>query len=303
MQRVYPTLSDYIAQIAVRTSDALAWPSFRLVLARERSNDLRFTAFEHNSINITHSGTSRHMTEMDGIRDDRPTQPGDAILMPAGLDGRFAWTTHDTLERSVILQMQGNLFERYCPEVITPAFLRGHLRPRNYAPCLELVALTNMLVGEIDPASRRGQMYSDCVIRLLALTIAHSYWTNTVVIPATGTTTNIRLRGAIDLIETRFGDNLSLFDLTQATGLSPSYLIALFKSAMGTTPYAYLLDRRIKAAMALLRSTSRPLAEIALDCGFADQSHMTRMFQRRKCGTPRSYRHSKSGAADLREAS
>lgn len=56
-------------------------------------------------------------------------------------------------------------------------------------------------------------------------------------------------------------------------------MLRAFSRATGLTPYAYLLQRRLERARALLGG-SQPLAEIALACGFADQSHLTRLFTR-----------------------
>jgi AraC family transcriptional regulator len=54
------------------------------------------------------------------------------------------------------------------------------------------------------------------------------------------------------------------------------------------TPYRWLIGRRVERAKTLLGVTS-PLADIALACGFADQSHMTRMFKRATGMAPRTW--------------
>ena len=65
---------------------------------------------------------------------------------------------------------------------------------------------------------------------------------------------------------------------------SPSYFIKAFKTTTGRTPHRWLQEYRVgKAKGLLLRSLS--IAEIALECGFADQSHFTRVF-RNVTGTP-----------------
>ena len=87
-----------------------------------------------------------------------------------------------------------------------------------------------------------------------------------------------QLRRATELIEARLDGDLQVADIAQACGLSPSYFSRAFKLSTGMPPYQWMLGRRIDKAQHLLRTTTRPLGEIALDCGFADQSHFTRVF-------------------------
>ncbi|WP_322014664.1 AraC family transcriptional regulator [Paraburkholderia sp. J12] len=72
---------------------------------------------------------------------------------------------------------------------------------------------------------------------------------------------------------------VSLSELAQTCGLSRFQLIRAFSRATGLTPHAYLIQRRILAARRLI-AQGMPLAHAAAASGFADQSHMTRLFVR-----------------------
>ena len=80
----------------------------------------------------------------------------------------------------------------------------------------------------------------------------------------------------------------SLADLAAVSGLSRFQLVRQFARATGLTPHAYLIQRRIDAARALLARGST-LADAAAASGFADQSHMTRLFIRTYGITPGAY--------------
>ena len=67
--------------------------------------------------------------------------------------------------------------------------------------------------------------------------------------------------------------------LEHATGLSRYALARHFRACFGTSPHRYLTMRRLDRARALIRQGA-PLADAALACGFADQSHMTRQFRK-----------------------
>lgn len=81
---------------------------------------------------------------------------------------------------------------------------------------------------------------------------------------------------------------LTLNDLAQEAGLSKFQLLRGFRRATGLTPHAYLMQRRIALARRLI-ARRMPLAAAAQTAGFADQSHMTRIFVRKYGVSPRLY--------------
>jgi AraC-like DNA-binding protein len=94
-------------------------------------------------------------------------------------------------------------------------------------------------------------------------------------------------------LEEHYTENVSLETLSQLSQLSPYYLVRCFRQQLGLPPHQYQRQvRLLKAKQALL--TSQPLAEIASDAGFFDQSHFTRSFKRVFGVTPGQYRQGNS---------
>ncbi|RCW85602.1 AraC family transcriptional regulator [Phyllobacterium bourgognense] len=81
---------------------------------------------------------------------------------------------------------------------------------------------------------------------------------------------------------------VTLADLARTSGLSRFQVLRGFVKATGFTPHAYLMQRRIDLARRLIASGS-PLADAAATSGFADQSHMTRLFVRTYGLSPGAY--------------
>ena len=79
--------------------------------------------------------------------------------------------------------------------------------------------------------------------------------------------------------------------LHQCSGRSMSQTIRIFKKEFGTTPYALFLERKLKTAKYLLKSTSSPVKEIALSLGWQNPSYFARYFKRRVGLTPGEYRN------------
>lgn len=77
----------------------------------------------------------------------------------------------------------------------------------------------------------------------------------------------------------------TLTALARTAGLSKFQLLRRFEKAFGLTPHAWLLQQRAERARGLIRSGAG-LAQAAAACGFADQSHMTRLFARHFGFTP-----------------
>ncbi|PZM08028.1 AraC family transcriptional regulator [Rhizobium tubonense] len=84
-------------------------------------------------------------------------------------------------------------------------------------------------------------------------------------------------RCSTELLATHMESQVSISELAQACELSRSYFVKAFKETFGRTPHRWLLEHRISCAKDLLR-TNAPIVEVAISCGFADQSHLTRVF-------------------------
>lgn len=94
----------------------------------------------------------------------------------------------------------------------------------------------------------------------------------------------------LEFIEDALDGPLELEELASLAGMPPLRFLRSFTHATGRTPHAYITERRLQRARALLRATDTPLATIALDCGFAHQSHLGAVFKSRLGLSPQQYR-------------
>ena len=99
------------------------------------------------------------------------------------------------------------------------------------------------------------------------------------------------LRRVREHIHSRLSERIELSELAAIARLSDCHFSRAFKQSLGVPPHRYVMQRRIEAAAVMIEQTDRPLSEIALEVGFSDQSHFTRMFLRLANQTPRDYRH------------
>jgi len=101
-------------------------------------------------------------------------------------------------------------------------------------------------------------------------------------------------RLAKDLLRANLSGELCLADLARECGLSVSHFARSFRRSTGLPPHRWLLMERVEHAKGRLKSTDMSLLEIALACGFADQSHFTRVFSRATGLSPAAWRRHRS---------
>ncbi|MBG1233813.1 helix-turn-helix transcriptional regulator [Aestuariivirga litoralis] len=114
----------------------------------------------------------------------------------------------------------------------------------------------------------------------------HRYGTNTV--PQSEAGCPAAIKSAIQFMQARAGDPISLEEVSKTAGIGLFHLIRLFRKHLGMTPHAYLTQIRISRSQQLLK-LGAPIAQIALDVGFADQAHFTKRFKQLTGTSPAHY--------------
>src|SRR5712671_203665 len=99
-----------------------------------------------------------------------------------------------------------------------------------------------------------------------------------------------QLRRACAFIDAHLDGDPSIADLARECRLSASHFARAFRQATGMPPHQWLTKRRVERAKGLLLEGSLDLAQIALVCGFVDQSHLTRVFARCEGHSPGKWR-------------
>jgi AraC family transcriptional regulator len=132
------------------------------------------------------------------------------------------------------------------------------------------------------------EVLREAAFAVLAVAVAAQH--DDVTPPAAAPAQSRRIAQALRYIEAHHAEDCSLATLAAHARLSSFYFLRTFRAVTGQTPRQVVIATRLRAAAALLRTTRRPIVEIALDAGFGDLSHFVLSFTRAFGKSPRAYR-------------
>ena len=135
------------------------------------------------------------------------------------------------------------------------------------------------------------KLYIESLANLLAVHLLKNYFQKEVNESAysSGLSTG-KFKLISEYIENNLSEKITLSDLAKVVNLGKFYFSHSFKKYTNMTPYDYVLQLRVKRAQQLLRSSNMPISNVALECGFGNQSHLTKHFRKKLGTTPMSYR-------------
>jgi len=147
-----------------------------------------------------------------------------------------------------------------------------------------LFATAQLLQSEIH-AEHPDDLFADSIAAAMAMRLLRQpgvldpVWAHNVL-------SRRQLHRVMDYIAAHLDQNLRLSQLSGVVGLSESHFRALFRQTTGQPIHQFVVELRLQRARDLLASGELPMAEVALECGFCDQSHMAKAMRRKWKVTP-----------------
>jgi AraC family transcriptional regulator len=160
-------------------------------------------------------------------------------------------------------------------------------------PLLAQIGLA--LWRELEHPTTAGKLYAQTAAQMLAVHLLRHYASSARVMrePEHGLTRQ-QIDRVTEFIRAHLTDDLSLEGLARQVGFSAYHFARLFRQTTGKSPHQFVLLQRLECAQDLLKRTDLPLTEVALESGFANQSHLTQVFKQRLGMTPKAYRQAHS---------
>ena len=155
---------------------------------------------------------------------------------------------------------------------------------------LVMFGLAQALAAAMEQPGDGTAMFADFIALAFFAHIVRAYGSIPAGRNARGGLAPWQLQRARDFINANLAGDPSISEVANECGLSASYFVRAFKQTTGVPPYRWLTKQRVERAKELLQESGRELADVAQLCGFADQSHFTRVFSRSEGYSPGRWR-------------
>ncbi len=209
---------------------------------------------------------------------------GRVDIIPAFLSH---WTNWDREVEFSVIAICPTLLHQTTQELMQREI---ELTPQLAIDDLVIQQLALALKLEIQTGCMSGRLYGELLGTALAARLVQNYAVSKSVLEfKTNGLSQSQLARVIDYIKANLTQDLSILDLATLTGMSQSHFSRSFKQSVGIAPYQYLMQQRVERAKQLLAKRSIAISTIALDCGFANQTHLTKVFRQMTGMTPKAY--------------
>ena len=266
----------------------------KLLTYRSFNPDLEEVTFEQDVIFLHQCGAASIRCYYDGQEQRGTIVPQDICLVVAGQT--FGSAPEDRKEdhglSSSALFLEPRAIRQFVERTLDREPSSASLRPLFLEHDPYVTETANVLRSLAPVATQTDQLYADTLLQALYAHLVYHYTSHHSNDTFTATDTPLsaqRFKIVEDYVRAYYHRNISLQELADLVHLSPYYFARQFKKTTGMSPHNYLLHVRIERAKGLLEQDEANLYKIAVELGFADQSHFTRHFRKVTGATPRQY--------------
>jgi AraC family transcriptional regulator len=142
-------------------------------------------------------------------------------------------------------------------------------------------SLGRVLLPALNYPDQASQLFVDHLLYAISVHVAQTYGgMRPLSPPVRGGLASWQVRRAKEILSANLDGSLPIKEVARECRLSVGHFSRAFRRTMGVAPHSWLLACRVEAAKEKLRDDRLTLLDVALACGFADQSHLTRVFTR-----------------------
>lgn len=217
---------------------------------------------------------------------------GDIDIIPPGMPARWEMKETDT---ALVLGVAADYLHKVAQECGVKSgavALRSRFQIRD--PQIEHIAWA--LKAEAEQDYPGGTLYLESMARALSVHLVRRHSSHAAERwPAVNRLSPWELREAQAYIEANIATDMRVQHIARAAGVSASYLEVLFRQALGMPVHQYVIRRRVDRAVLLLKLSNLPISEVALQTGFAHQSHLALHVRRVTGISPKGIRAHRAG--------
>jgi len=277
-------LPKYVPGAVTAASDDLGWNGVWLRGYRYTGLDVLVPPIRDFTIVSYRRGATFMERRADGAWTKTHCTPGDVSLLTKSQRSHWHWTEDIDVSHVYLTE---NLVSGVCAEITDRCVADVRLHDVLKAHDPVVTAAVAAITCEAEQQALGSALYVEAVATQLAVHLLRNYASVTFREPSgRGTLSPGQVRRLTEYIDSRLHESPNLETLAAVVGMGVWSFTRHFRESFGRTPHAYIIERRIDRARRLLGQGGMPIKEVATACGFADQAHMTRVFQTHLNTTP-----------------
>jgi AraC family transcriptional regulator len=203
---------------------------------------------------------------------------------------RSGWRWH-ARSKVIVITIEPEKLERFARSELGLILTRRQLKAIPQAEDVDLCQAGVMLLDALRSRINGSEVMYESLARVFLVKLLHRYGEERhEALEFGGGFTARHYKRVLDYVEANFSGPITIEAMAAEAGLSTAHFSRLFKQVLGDSPYQFVTDYRIEQAKKMLRDRERPLIDVALACGFADQPHFGRVFKKLTGATPKEFR-------------
>ncbi len=284
---------DVYPSLPLLNSDDLEHPSAAALMSvqyfRAEPDSMPEDVFaEHHVLLNLCEEPHRVQNTRDGVLRDFMFHKDEIIVTPAGMRSGWRWFATSNV---IVVTLDPEKVERFAQTelgmLLDPQQFRDLPQFVDADLCAAGVMLRDALEGD-DISS--GVMF-EAMSRVLLVKLLQRYGQRRPEeIELSARFTSAHYHRVLAVMRERLDQTITVEELAREAGMSASHFSRVFKETLGSSPMQYLLAYRIEQAIKMMGNPARPLGDVALACGVADQAHFSRSFKQVTGQTPRQFR-------------
>lgn len=224
----------------------------------------------------------------DGELHDFTFHKDQIIVTPAGMRSGWRWFDRSDV---IVITLDPAKVERFAQTELSMLLDPQQFRDTPLFEDADLCTAGAMLRDALESKDITSGVMFEAMSRVLLVKLLQRYGKR----PAEDTEMSARFTSThyarvLAFVRSQLDQSITVEELAREAGMSPSHFSRVFKETLGSTPMQYVLAYRIEQAIKMMEDADRPLGNIALDCGFADQAHFSRCSKQVTGQTPRAFR-------------
>jgi AraC family transcriptional regulator len=278
MNRAPPSAAQFNELLGIPPGELAGWDPFFLRIVDETPLHAR-VLFRDLALGVYLSG--RHMIRrriganvVEGWSD-----PGTINLTPPGVEGTWEASASS---RAAVVVIRPEFLSRAIEEHWGADSRKVEIKKQFLIRDPVIEAITLNLAREAAGGSPAGRLYAESGSEFLAHHLIYRYSSLSRAPPrSVGGLSSRRLRLVLEYVEDTLGQPIKLRELAALAGISARHFERAFRQSTGSSPHAYVMERRLHMARDLLvNQTELPIEQIALRLGFSSSSHFSSAFRR-----------------------